>query len=55
MIIENNPFDYVGEKKNGVYTLRKATPTERAKMIEEYKDKREKELLKELRELETIH
>lgn len=55
MILENNPFDYVSEKKDGAYTLRKATPAERAEKISEYKDRREKELLKELRELEYLY
>ena len=55
MIINTDPFDTVAETKNGSYTLRKATPEERAEKIRIYKEKRERELLKELRELEMLH
>ena len=55
MEIKTDPFDTVAETKNGMYSLRKATPEERAENIRIYKEKREKELLKELRELETLH
>ena len=54
MILENNPFDYVSETKNGVYTLRKATPAERAETMRVYKETRKKQLLKELRELDNL-
>ena len=55
MEIEHKPWEFVSVKENGAYTLRKADPETRAKQLEEYKHKREKELLKELRELEMIH
>ena len=54
MEIKVDTFDYVSETKSGAYTLRKATPEERAENIRVYKEKREKELLKELRELEML-
>ena len=41
--------------EDGAYKLKKADPETRAKQLAAYKDKREKELLKELRELEMLH
>ena len=55
MIIEHNSWEYESVMENGTYTLRKCDPETRAKKLQEYKNKREKELLKELRELEMLH
>jgi hypothetical protein len=55
MNIEHKPWEFESVIQNGAYTLRKCDPETRAKKLQEYKDKREKELLKELRELEMLH
>jgi len=51
----NPPYEWeVVVDKNG-YTLTRITdPKVRAKKLQEYKEKREKEILKELRELEML-
>lgn len=55
MEIEHKPWEWVSVKKGGGYHLVKADEATRQKQLEEHKDKREKELLKELRELEILH
>ncbi len=51
----HNPWEFVSVKENGGYILKKADPETRAKQLQEHKEKREKELLKELRELEMLY
>lgn len=54
MEIIHNPWEFETVVEKGSYTLRKADPATRAKQLQEHKEKREKELLKELRELEML-
>ena len=51
----NPPYEWVTVVDENGYTLRRADPETRAKQLEEYKRTREKELLKELRELEMLY
>ena len=55
MEIIHNPWEWVSVEKGNGYSLVKADPETRQKQLEEHKAKREKELLKELRELEMLY
>ena len=55
MEIEHKPWEWVSVEKGNGYSLVKADEKTRQKQLEEYKRKREKELLKELTELEMLH
>ena len=50
-----NPWEFVSSCDDGIYILKLADEETRQKQLEEFKNKREKELLKELRELEMLH
>lgn len=54
MYIQHNSWEYVSEVKNGTYILKKVDPETRAKQLKEFKEKRRKELNKELFELNTL-
>jgi hypothetical protein len=56
MEIKHNSWEWTSVRnKNGGYDLVRADPETRAKQLQEYKEKREKELLKELSKLEMLH
>ena len=55
MEIEERPWEWVADVSESGYQLKKADEETRKRQLEEYKAKREKELLKELRELEMLH
>ena len=55
MYIEHKPWEWVFVKKGGGYHLVRADEETRQRQLEEHKEKREKALLKELRELEMLH
>jgi len=55
MEIVHKPWEWISVKFGNGYSLVKADEETRQKQLEEYKSKREKELLKELRELEMLH
>lgn len=54
MEITHKPWEWVSVKKGGGYHLVKADEETRKRQLQEYKEKREKELLKELREVEML-
>lgn len=54
MEITHNSWEWVSVKDKNGYRLMKADKKTRQKQLEEHKAKREKELLKELRELEML-
>ena len=55
MEIELKPWEWVSVDSGNGYSLVRADEETRKKQLEEYKNKREKELLKELREVEMLH
>lgn len=50
-----NHWEWIAEKDEYGYHLKKADPETRAKQLAEYKKERKGKLLKELNELETLH
>ena len=55
MEIDYRPWEWVSVKTGNGYSLVKADEETRKKQLEEYKAKKERKLLKELRELEMLH
>jgi len=54
MYIQHNSWEYVSEVKNGAYNLKKADPETRAKQLKEFKERRRKELKKEMHKLNFL-
>mgnify|MGYP006283485583 FL=1 len=54
MYIQRNSWEFIVEIKNNAYTLKKADPETRIKQLKEFKEKRKKELKKELNKLNFL-